>query len=193
MALKAELANKSLADQHQHFKDIGAYTSDKFYVNEDAMKRRMNSIKGNAKIMSQTMHENYQQLQELNKDRMKKEAEERIKLNQDLAQEDLQRKQKKAEKKLQLKEIQDRDQRRSLERKDISQQPDFGPKNILSYVYEKKEHKAYENRKRNDYMISLMKDQFRTQGNQTQKLEDSVIMEETKIKTRYDEEMTRKQ
>ena len=111
---------------------------------------------------------------------MQQEAEERIKLNQDLAQEDLQRKQKKAEKKLQLREIQDKDQRRSLERAlGSSVQPDFGPKNILSYVYEKKEHKAYENRKRNDYMISLMKDQFRTQG-QSQRLEDSVIKEENK-------------
>jgi len=35
---------------------------------------------------------------------------------------------------------------------------DFGEKNILTYVYEKKEHKAYENRKKNEHMISLMKD-----------------------------------
>ena len=96
--------------------------------------------------------------------------------------------------KLKLKEIQDRDQRRSLDNKgSINYPEDFGPKNILSYVYEKKEHKAYENRKRNDYMISLMKDKFRTQGEQTQRLEDSVKQEELKIKTRYDEEMTRKQ
>ena len=52
MAQKAELARKDLEDQQKHFKDIGAYTSDKFYVNEDAMKKRMNSVKGNAKIMS---------------------------------------------------------------------------------------------------------------------------------------------
>lgn len=104
------------------------------------------------------------------------------------------RKQAKADKKMQLREVQDRDQRRSLDnRGSITIPDDFGAKNILSYVYEKKEHRAYENRKRNDYLISLMKDQFHTQGEHTQKLEDSVKKEEQKIKTRYDEEMTRKQ
>lgn len=38
-----------------------------------------------------------------------------------------------------------------------------------------------------------MKDKFNTEGEHTQKLEDSVKKEEQKIKTRYDEEMTRKQ
>lgn len=52
------------------------------------MKRKMNSIKGNAKVMSQTMHEKYLSLQEQNREKMKREAEERIKLNQDLAEED---------------------------------------------------------------------------------------------------------
>jgi len=99
---------------------------------------------------------------------MKREAEERVKLNQDLAEEDLLRKQKKLDLKMKLRDIQTQDQRRSLDNKcSITMSEDFGPKNILSYVYEKKEHKAYENRKRNDYLISLMKDQFRTQGEHT--------------------------
>ena len=167
MALKAEKFKIDLEEQRRHFKDVGIYTSDKFYVNEDAMKRKMNSIKGNAKVMSQTMHEKYLSLQEQNREKMKREAEERIKLNQDLAEEDLQRKLKKAEKKMQLREIQTKDQMRSLDNKtSITHPDDFGQKNILSYVYERKEHKAYENRKRNDYLISLMKDQFRTVGEQ---------------------------
>lgn len=52
MAQKSLLAKKDLEDQQKHFKEIGVYTSDKFYVNEDKMKQKMNSIKGNAKIMS---------------------------------------------------------------------------------------------------------------------------------------------
>lgn len=88
MALKAEKFKSDLEEQQRHFKDVGIYTSDKFYVNEDAMKRKMNSIKGNAKVMSQTMHEKYLSLQEQNREKMKREAEERIKLNQDLAEED---------------------------------------------------------------------------------------------------------
>lgn len=137
MALKAERIKKDLADQQLHFKQIGIHTSDKFYINEDKMKQKMNSIKGNAKVMSLTMHENYISLQEQNRLRMKREAEERLKLNQDLAEEDLQRKLKKAEKKQQLREIQSLDQRRSLDNKtNVSLPADFGPKNILSYVYE---------------------------------------------------------
>lgn len=48
-------------------------------------------------------------------------------------------KQKKAEKKLQLREIQERDQRRSLDNKGSIHFPeDFASKNVLSYVYEAK-------------------------------------------------------
>lgn len=39
-----------------------------------------------------------------------------------------------------------------------SKSQDFAQKNLLSYVYEKKDHKAYEYRKRNDHLQSLMKD-----------------------------------
>jgi hypothetical protein len=40
---------------------------------------------------------------------------------------------------------------------------DFGEKNVLSYVYEKKEHKSLQMGKKNEYMINLMQDQFKTE------------------------------
>jgi len=37
---------------------------------------------------------------------------------------------------------------------------DFHDRNILTYCFDKKKHKAHEYRQRNDHMLELIKDQF---------------------------------
>jgi hypothetical protein len=52
---------------------------------------------------------------------------------------------------------------------------DFAQKNILSYVYEKKDHKAYEYRKRNDLLQNLMKDQFKNTAYMSKEDERNIL------------------
>lgn len=40
---------------------------------------------------------------------------------------------------------------------------DFGEKNVLSYIYEKKEHKSLKMGQKNEYMVNLMQSQFQSE------------------------------
>ena len=61
---------------------------------------------------------------------------------------------------MRLREIQEQDKLAKQQQRNFNaaKSHDFAAKNVLSYVYEKKDHKAYEYRKRNDALQNLMKD-----------------------------------
>jgi hypothetical protein len=119
--------------------------------------------------------------------------------NEKLAEEDSIQIQKKLEQKIKLKEIQERDklQKQENRSKDYTlpaKSQDFAQTNILSYIYETKDHKAYEYRKRNDAIQNLMKDQFSSTQFQPKRDEDKAILRheqennlkiDTDIKKRY--------
>ena len=71
---------------------------------------------------------------------------------------------KKAENKLKLRSMQEEDIKMKEEQKKqkdvMYKSHDFDDRNMLSYIYEKKHHKAHDMRKRNDYLVNLMKSQF---------------------------------
>ena len=95
---------------------------------------------------------------------MKREAEERQLNLQRLAEEDQMQQNKRYQQKIKLKEVQEQDKMLKMDHRKNDFIPakshDFAATNILSYVYEKKAHKAYEYRNKNDAMQNLMKDQF---------------------------------
>jgi len=85
---------------------------------------------------------------------MKREAEERALKLQTLADEDSMQQQKRYQQKIKLREVQERDKLLKQQNRSHDFMPakshDFAANNVLSYVYEKKPHKAYEYRKKND-------------------------------------------
>jgi hypothetical protein len=95
------------------------------------------------------------------------------------------------EKKMKLKEIQEMDQLQKLEQRKLEFMPtkseDFAKKNLLSYIYEKKDHKAYEYRKKNDMLQNLMKNQFNSTQFQSKEQERAILREEAEKNRKTDE------
>ena len=105
MALKAQKVKKEIANELEHFNKIGITASDKFYLNEDARKKREAKLKGGAKGMGEQIAGTYMDSLEMNRLRMKKEAEERIQVNVKMAEEDAFNKQKRLDDKVRLREV----------------------------------------------------------------------------------------
>ena len=67
MSLKASKYKKEIATELEHFNKIGITASDKFYLNEDARKKREANLKGNAKGMGEQMQGTYIDSLEMNR------------------------------------------------------------------------------------------------------------------------------
>jgi hypothetical protein len=112
-------------------------------------------------------------------------------MQQKLAQEEIDAQLLQREKKIRLREIQERDQMQKLEQRKLDFLPtrsqDFAQKNLLSYIYEKKDHKAYEYRKKNDMLQNLMKNQFNSTQFQSKDHERAILREEAEKNRKTDE------
>ena len=63
--------------------------------------------------------------------------------------------------------------KQELKKKEIAREKsdDFAQKNLLSYIYEKKENPAIENRKRNDQVVGAISSKFGSPAKMKQDLE----------------------
>jgi hypothetical protein len=94
------------------------------------------------------------------KQRMEKEAHDRLKDIQRLEDENKMAKELKLKKKHDLKAIIDKDKNAKQQQKEIGSKMenrnDFENHNVLSYVYETKEHQSLKLGKKNEYLIGLI-------------------------------------
>ena len=112
---------------------------------------------------------------------MKKEAEERMKGLEELAEEKKRSEQLKVEKKKELRMIQDEDALAKRQFRDrnstlINNTNDFGDNNVLDYVYKKKEHQSLKLGKKNEYLVNLMKNQFMNPHHKLDKHESATLI-----------------
>lgn len=99
-------------------------------------------------------------------------------------------KQQRYQKRIKLRETQENDKLMKQQRRnsDIpAKSMDFAASNVLSYVYEKKDHKAYEYRKRNDHLQNLMKDQFSNTNFGSKDMERAIMRDEAENNRKVDE------
>ena len=128
----------------EHFNKVGINSSNVYYVNHDKNIQKQAYLKGGALQQAQLLKQkHYEQLSEKHQ-RMKQEAEERARVNQKLQDEDMLAKEMKNQKKKDLFKVieKDKDLKKEHRNQDskLEKRGDFGDHNVLSYIYEKKEH-----------------------------------------------------
>jgi len=100
------------------------------------------------------------------KERMRKEADERMQQLKKMDEEEFKRKQKLIEDKKKLRDIQEKDKQVKQEQKQMENKQykaaDFASTNLLSQIYETKNNKAFEYRKKNEHLLHLIENQFGT-------------------------------
>lgn len=142
------------------------------------------------------MKEEFTKAQRELKDRMRKEAEERQRVQEELKNEELLKKQETVEQKKKLRELQEEDKRQKEATRNremaMYKSSDFQDENILSQVYEHKTNKAYEYQKKNDQLQRLISTKFPNRGDRNF-VEELIEREEVTRKTREEEEIKRKQ
>ena len=167
MRLAQNIASLRKAQDREFFNTIGFKASDPFYVFEDSHKAKMNSIKGGAKEVSEKLNQQYLNAHSERYQRIKQQAQERAERSKEMQDDDNEALKKAMEKRKQLRSIQlanqkaKRDCRNELQRK-LNTSVDFGEHNVLSYCYTSKENKAQTLRKKNDNILELIKDQFKS-------------------------------
>mmetsp|Transcript_16848 Transcript_16848/g.28554 ORF Transcript_16848/g.28554 Transcript_16848/m.28554 type:complete len:245 (-) Transcript_16848:9-743(-) len=97
--------------------------------------------------------------------RMKQEAEERKRVQEMLEQEQELAKQRQFQKKQELRRVMDMDAAQKRHHKDQEKDvqlltSDFGENNVLSYVYQPKEHQSYKLGQKNEYLVGLIQKNF---------------------------------
>ena len=164
MRKKREEENLRQTMDRQFFDQVGKSAVDKYYINEDKRKEREGALKGSGKVQAQSINSIYQTKLNTQKEKMSKQNEERKKYIMMMQLEKEAATLKKAENKLKLRSMQEEDMKMKEEQKKqkdvMYKSHDFDDKNMLSYIYENKRHKAHDMRKRNDYLVNLMKSQF---------------------------------
>lgn len=164
MRKKKEEEKLRMTMERQFFDQVGKNAADKYYINEDKRKEREGMLKGSGKVQAQSINSIFQNKVNDHKEKMNKQAEERKKYIMMMQLEKEAATLKAAENKLKLRSMQEEDMKAKEElrkQKDsLYKSHDFDDRNMLSYIYENKHHKAHDMRKRNDYLVNLMKSQF---------------------------------
>ena len=94
MSKRQESEKKKVHDEIEQFKAVGMTASAPFYINEDKRKEREKALRYTGAGVAQGLHTQYTSIQEANKIRMQREAEERTHMLQQLADEDTMQQQK---------------------------------------------------------------------------------------------------
>lgn len=84
------------------------------------------------------------------------------------------------------KQIQDRKQT-------LKNQPDYGEQNVFSYIFETKEHKSHQLRKRNEEMVNAIKDQFVNHRESREVKDDQLVKQILEQNKKREEEQVSKE
>ena len=149
--------------EREHYDRYGKTASDKFYVNEDARKNRENALRQNGRSIFNSGDQT--ELGANKFDFMRQAANERQKVAAQMETEAEKERNKLVDKKRQLKQIQmaDKELKDKFRREKtdaINNSVDFGDRNVLSYCYAEKIHKAHEYRQKTDKYLNLIGHQF---------------------------------
>ena len=146
MALKKELETKRRLDDRKFFQEVGVKSSDVYYVNDDKVEKRKQSLRGGAREVANMLNEEINQGKNNYMKTMTEQAAKRLEELEKMKQDEISGRNQKQDDKKKLLEIQREDQ--SLKNADranykkMAQSVSFENSNVLSYVFEQKEHKA---------------------------------------------------
>lgn len=115
--------------------------------------------------MSEILKQKYNQQKKDNVNRMKVEEEIRLQKASEIEAEEEALKQKRVQKMMDFKKMQNEDHMMKLETKQTRENrmgkvADFSDHNVFSYVYAPKVHKSYAMGQKNEAVVSMMKEQF---------------------------------
>lgn len=178
-----------LADK-DYFNRFGVNSSDVYYINYDKKQKEIADRKGGARILANDLRAKHSESDVNKRSRMAKEAEERAKVLIQLEQEDLKKTELKKNKKQELRKVMDLDAKNKKDFKERNTQmaqrtSDFGEQNVLSYIYQKKEHQSFKMGQKNDILVNMIKQNFSSQ--------DKLANHEAKTLQRDLDEINRKQ
>lgn len=154
--------------EKDYFNQKGAFSSDVYYINHDKKVEAVAQAKGGARVVADELRVKHSYGDDLKRKKMEKEANERQKVLAHLQTEDDQAKTAKLNKKMELRKVMDIDAKEKKDFKDRNTQMakrsggDFGDENVLSYVYQKKEHQSYKLSSKNDYVVNLIHQKFQS-------------------------------